>query len=33
VHPVPFELTLNGRRIYRSSVVSAIAGVAVARIF
>jgi hypothetical protein len=32
-HPVPFELTLNGRRIYRSGAVSAIAGLAVARIF
>ena len=32
-HPVPFELTLNGQRVYRSSAVSAIAGLAVVRIF
>jgi hypothetical protein len=32
-HPLPFELTVNGRRIYRSSTVSALAGVGVAWIF
>jgi hypothetical protein len=32
-HPVPFELTVNGQRVYRSSTVSAIAGLAVVRIF
>ena len=32
-HPAPFELTLNGRRVHRSSTVSALAGISVARIF
>lgn len=32
-HPVPFELTLNGRSVYRSSTVSGLAGIALARIF
>ena len=32
-HPLPFELTVNGRRIYRSSTVSALAGLGVAWIF
>ncbi len=32
-HPLPFELTVNGRRIYRSSTVSALAGLGLAWIF
>jgi hypothetical protein len=32
-HPAPFELTVNGRSVYRSSPVSGLAGLAVARIF
>lgn len=32
-HPVPFELTLNGRSVHRSSAVSALAGVALAHNF
>ena len=32
-HPLPFELTVNGRRIYRSSTVSALAGLGIAWIF
>ena len=32
-HPIPFELTVNGRSIYRSSTVSALAGLGLARIF
>lgn len=32
-HPLPFELTVNGRRIYRSSTISALAGLGVAWIF
>jgi hypothetical protein len=32
-HPTPFELTVNGRRIFGSSTVSALAGVGLARIF
>jgi hypothetical protein len=32
-HPVPFDLTVNGQSVHRSSTVSALAGVSVARIF
>jgi hypothetical protein len=32
-HPVPFELTVNGRSVHRSSAVSALAGVALAHNF
>ncbi len=32
-HPTPFELRLNGRRVHRSSDVSAIAAMALVRIF
>jgi hypothetical protein len=32
-HPAPFELTVNGTSVYRSSTVSGLAGLAVARIF
>ena len=32
-HPSPFVLTLNGRRVHRSSDVSAIGGISLARIF
>ncbi len=32
-HPVPFDLTVNGRSVHRSSAVSALAGVALAHNF
>jgi hypothetical protein len=32
-HPVPFELTVNGRSVHRSSAVSALAGIALAHFF
>ena len=32
-HPVPFELTVNGRSVHRSSAVSALAGIALAHNF
>jgi hypothetical protein len=32
-HPLPFELTVNGRRVYGSSTVSALASVGLAHIF
>jgi hypothetical protein len=32
-HPMPFELTVNGRSVHRSSTVSALAGVGVSHIF
>ncbi|MEA2753384.1 MAG: hypothetical protein QOI41_7527 [Myxococcales bacterium] len=32
-HPVPFELTVNGRSVHRSSTVSALAGIALAHNF